>query len=32
MTKDDWYGYGWQGMIAMTGMTGMTRDDWDKRG
>ena len=29
MTRDDWYGYGWQGMIGMTGMTGMTRDDWD---
>ena len=29
MTRDDWYGYGWQGMI---GMTGMTRDDWDNKG
>ena len=32
MTRDDWYGYGWQGMIGMTGMTGMTRDDWDNKG
>ena len=29
MTRDDWYGYGWLEMIGRTGMTKMTRDDWD---
>ena len=32
MTRDDWYGFGWQEMIGMTGITRMTRDDWDKKG
>ena len=32
MTRDDWYGFGWQGMSGMTGITRMTRDDWDKKG
>ena len=32
MTRDDWYGYGWLGMIGITGTTGMTRDDWEDYG
>ena len=29
MTKDDWGGLGITGILGMTRMPAMTRDDWD---